>query len=86
MRRHHDPLLPGPTAPHLKNGRSDASHHSDHATPAERRAVSELASVEQVPTSFGVFKPVGWVMIGLPTQAQADKAVHLRALTVEELI
>lgn len=34
--------------------------------------MSELVSVEQVPTSFGVFKPVGWLMIGLPTQASAD--------------
>lgn len=29
-------------------------------------------TAEKIPTSFGVFKPVGWVMVGLPTQAQAD--------------
>jgi hypothetical protein len=34
--------------------------------------MSDIASVEQVPTSFGVFKPVGWLMVGLPTQADAD--------------
>lgn len=25
-----------------------------------------------VPNTFGAFKPVGWIMVGLPTQAQAD--------------
>lgn len=34
--------------------------------------MSEAVSVEQVPTSFGVFNPVGWVMVGVPTQAAAD--------------
>ncbi len=29
-------------------------------------------AADTMPTSFGVFKPVGWVMVGLPTQAQAD--------------
>ena len=37
--------------------------------------MSDIASVELVPTSFGVFKPVGWLMIGLPTQASADRLV-----------
>ena len=37
--------------------------------------MSDIASVEQVPTSFGVFKPVGWLMVGLPTQADADALV-----------
>ena len=52
-------------------------------------------AVEQVPTSLGVFNPVGWVRVGVPTQAEADAlpavlcpslAVHDRALTVKELI
>jgi hypothetical protein len=34
--------------------------------------MSELASVADVPTSFGVFKPVGWLMVGVPSQALAD--------------
>ncbi len=34
--------------------------------------MSDTTEVDQVPTSFGVFKPVGWVMVGLPTQANAD--------------
>ena len=37
--------------------------------------MSDKSSVEQMPTSFGVFKPVGWVMMGLPTQAMADSLV-----------
>jgi hypothetical protein len=32
-------------------------------------------AADTLPTSFGVFKPVGCVMIGLPTQAQADALV-----------
>jgi hypothetical protein len=41
--------------------------------------MSDAASVELVPTSFGVFKPVGWLMVGLPTQASADSlAVALK--------
>jgi hypothetical protein len=35
-------------------------------------SMNETISTDNVPTSFGVFKPVGWVMIGLPTQTQAD--------------
>jgi hypothetical protein len=34
--------------------------------------LNDAVAVDHVPTSFGVFKPVGWVMVGLPTQAQAD--------------
>jgi nucleotide-binding universal stress UspA family protein len=34
--------------------------------------VNQTVDVDRVPTSFGVFKPVGWVMVGVPTQAQAD--------------
>ena len=37
--------------------------------------MSDIASIDGVPTSFGVFKPVGWLMIGLPTKAQADALV-----------
>lgn len=33
---------------------------------------SDITAVHQVPTSFGVFKPVGWLMVGLPTQALTD--------------
>ncbi len=38
----------------------------------------EIINAEQsaaLPTSFGVFKPVGHVMIGLPTQVQLDALV-----------
>ena len=44
-----------------------------HATPPEPTTPdSEAASVQDVPTSFGVFNPVGWLMLGQPTQASAD--------------
>lgn len=33
------------------------------------------AEADMLPTSFGVFKPVGYVMMGLPTQAQIDDLV-----------
>jgi hypothetical protein len=33
---------------------------------------SDPVDLDQVPTSFGVFKPVGWVMVGVPTSAQAE--------------
>jgi len=33
------------------------------------------AEAADLPTSFGVFKPVGYVMMGLPTQAQLDALV-----------
>lgn len=37
--------------------------------------MNDIAAVHQIPTSFGVFKPVGWLMVGLPTQALADGLV-----------
>ncbi len=37
--------------------------------------MSDTASLDDVPTSFGVFKPVGWVMVGLPTLALAGTLV-----------
>lgn len=33
----------------------------------------DTIDADSVPTSFGVFKPVGHLMVGLPTQAQADR-------------
>jgi hypothetical protein len=42
------------------------------STPAP---VPAPGSPANLPTSFGVFKPVGDVMIGLPTQAQLDALV-----------
>ena len=38
-------------------------------------ALSDAVAAESLPTSFGVFKPVGYVMMGLPTQPQADALV-----------
>lgn len=36
---------------------------------------SDTLAADAVPTSFGVFKPVGWLMVGFPMQAQADVLV-----------
>lgn len=35
-------------------------------------AMSDALAADAAPTSFGVFKPVGWVMMGFPMQAQAQ--------------
>jgi hypothetical protein len=37
--------------------------------------MSDTPSSHLVPTSFGAFKPVGWLMVGVPTQAVADALV-----------
>ena len=39
---------------------------------ADAADASATVSVDDMPTSFGVFKPVGYVMMGLPTQRQSD--------------
>ena len=33
--------------------------------------LSEVVPIDKVPTAFGVFKPVGWMMVGLPGAEQA---------------
>jgi hypothetical protein len=37
--------------------------------------MNPTASSHLVPTSFGAFKPVGWLMIGVPTPPQAEALV-----------
>jgi hypothetical protein len=37
--------------------------------------MSDTLAADAAPTSFGVFKPVGWMMVGFPMQAQADVVV-----------
>ncbi|MGL6109276.1 MAG: hypothetical protein ACRC2B_04170 [Rubrivivax sp.] len=65
---------------------SPAPHHDPEirSAPAVSRADQEAAGgaelidaadADALPTSFGVFKPVGHVMMGLPTQAQVDALV-----------
>lgn len=39
---------------------------------AREAAMSDFASGHLVPPSFGAFKPVGCLMVGLPTQVAAD--------------
>ena len=41
----------------------------------QAQASSHTVDTDDLPTSFGVFKPVGYVMIGLPTQGETDKLV-----------
>ena len=53
--------------------KSTASANDDHA--AAPLAVSDTLAADAAPTSFGVFKPVGWLMVGFPMQAQADVVV-----------
>lgn len=64
---------------------------NDHQLAADTRPAHSVASADEgltddavlihaaeadtLPTSFGVFKPVGHVMTGLPTQAQTDALV-----------
>lgn len=50
------------------------------AAPANTRVASNAALIhaaeaETLPTSFGVFKPIGHVMTGLPTQLQIDRLI-----------
>lgn len=42
---------------------------------ANGAALIDVAAADALPTSFGVFKPVGHVMMGLPTQAQLNALV-----------
>jgi hypothetical protein len=41
----------------------------------EAKGSSHTVDTDDLPTSFGVFKPVGYVMIGLPTQGETDTLV-----------
>ena len=41
----------------------------------ETQTNSHAVEADDLPTSFGVFKPVGHLMIGLPTQEQTDTLV-----------
>ena len=43
-------------------------------TTVARAELIDADEAKDLPTSFGVFKPVGHVMVGLPTPAQAEAA------------
>lgn len=53
------------------------AHGTDHSPMAQEPADggSHAVDADDLPTSFGVLKPVGHVMVGLPTQEQADALV-----------
>jgi hypothetical protein len=55
--------LPGPSAAHAHEGTAGGSE------------LIHAAEAARLPTSFGVFKPVGHVMTGVPAQAQMDALV-----------
>ncbi len=48
---------------------------SDIRSNATPESPSDTLVADAAPTSFGVFKPVGWLMLGFPTQAQADTLI-----------
>jgi hypothetical protein len=50
-----------------------ATHAGESAT--DGVSLIDAADADALPTSFGVFKPVGHIMLGLPTQAQVDASV-----------
>ncbi len=59
------------------------------AIPAADSEWTDPIPLTQVPTSFGIFKPVGWVFMGLPTQAQADTlvtALHAQGWPADEVL
>ena len=55
--------------------RSDSSVTITGAGSASSTELIHAAEADGLPTSFGVFKPVGYVMTGVPTQAQLDELV-----------
>jgi hypothetical protein len=58
---------PDKTLPHTSKVRGSAEAVIRHS--------GARADFDHTPTSFGVFKPVGWLMIGLSTQAKAEALV-----------
>ena len=64
------------SAPHHDSDTPSAPSVSDaDKEAAGGAALIDAADAVALPTSFGVFKPVGHVVMGLPTQAQADALV-----------
>jgi hypothetical protein len=65
---------------HVAGTNASAQHTgAQDAGPRDRTtgaALSDIVSVDGVPTSFGVFRPTGWMMIGLPAQASADALIE----------
>lgn len=49
----------------------------------------ESPTIGDVPTWFGLFKPVGWLMVGLPSPAQADtleQSLHCAGWTEAQVL
>ncbi len=50
---------------------------------------AERATIDDIPTWFGLFKPVGWLMVGLPSPAQAEaleRALHRAGWTAATVL
>lgn len=67
----------GDPAPGVVSASASAASdsHSDFDQRGGPSRGSAALAAHTLPTSFGVVKPVGYVMIGLPTQAQPDALV-----------
>jgi hypothetical protein len=67
--------MTAPAPQHEPDARSAASATLAPGDAAASGPLIDAADAEALPASFGVFKPVGHVMMGLPTQAQVDALV-----------
>jgi len=52
-------------------------HSPEGAAPRDTEALTDTLSADTTATSFGVFKPVGHVMVGLPLPGQLQALVRL---------
>jgi hypothetical protein len=59
----------------LSTAPSHAAPVPDSDLPAGTAAMDDTMDASTLPTSFGSFNPVGHLMVGLPTQQQADRLV-----------
>lgn len=50
---------------------TDATPHAEDSTVGSVQDSTDTISADTAPMSFGVFKPVGHVMVGVPSQGQA---------------
>lgn len=67
--------MTAPAPQHDLDTRSAASATFGPRDCAASGPLIDAAHADALPTSFGVFKPVGHVMMGLPTQGQVDALV-----------
>ena len=56
----------------MDSNTSNSSASVDNPVDTSPDTRADTIDADSVPTSFGVFKPVGHLMVGVPTQAQSD--------------